>query len=232
MPYQQHGARNNGQVKVFKRMDHTVKHVPQKAEAAWATCFMRCLAAAVFFDTPAAWTELAMLPKCVLCAPPRGGKAHEKAATAFTLDRLCRWSAGERNSLWTSVPEPKQQRQANINELARLSRADALTREGFDRKACGALVSDGLVEPSRTARDKLKTLHPERPVPASSQMSALPAAKLIHASDIAAALEKFSRDTAPGPTGLRVQHVLDAMTPGSERPVLEQLANLSNLLAS
>ena len=40
--------------------------------------------------------ELLMLPKCVLCAPPRFSPRHHKAVGACILDRLHRWQEGER----------------------------------------------------------------------------------------------------------------------------------------
>ena len=38
------------------------------------------------------------------------------------------------------------------------------------------------------------------------------------------AIRSFPRDSAPGPSGLRVQHLLDALTPARRTTVLEQLA--------
>ena len=123
---------------IHRRRVPTVKHVPVKARAAWARCLIRCLAAAVFFNTPAAWAELEMLPKCVLCPPPRTGKKHADATTVFTNDRLSRWSAGERASLWADIPAAtgaRSRRRVDTLE-SRLTRSEALAREGFDRKAC------------------------------------------------------------------------------------------------
>lgn len=78
----------------------TVKYVPAKARSQWASVFVRALAVAVHFNTTAAWTELAMLPGSVLCPPPAGSKLSSADMAAFTLDRISRWQAGERESLW------------------------------------------------------------------------------------------------------------------------------------
>ena len=45
------------------------------------------------------------------------------------------------------------------------------------------------------------------------------------------ALRSFPRDTAPGPSGLRVQHLLDSLTPGCKVSALEQLAACAVVLA-
>lgn len=39
-----------------------------------------------------------MLPQSVLGAPPRAGRRHRRAAAAYIVDRLCRWSEGERRN--------------------------------------------------------------------------------------------------------------------------------------
>jgi hypothetical protein len=44
-------------------------------------------------------------------------------------------------------------------------------------------------------------------------------------------LRSFPADTAPGPTGMHVQHSLDALTPGYKTTLLEQLTPLVTLLA-
>eukprot|EP00973_Karenia_brevis_P060853 8462755-Karenia_brevis.AAC.1 len=62
------------------------------------------MAFAVLHNTVSAWTELCLLPKCVLCIPPKKGSSNEQASAAFTLDRLARWEAGERMSLWRDRP--------------------------------------------------------------------------------------------------------------------------------
>ena len=73
----------------------TIRHVPSAARHAWAQVLTRALAAAAHRNDDKAWRELCMLPKCVLCAPHRGGRQHRKATAAYTLDRLHRWQEGK-----------------------------------------------------------------------------------------------------------------------------------------
>ena len=73
----------------------TLKHVPKFVRDTWVVALACSLALAVHENSEAAWTELAMLPKRVLCPPPRAGKAHAKAAATFAHDRLARQLPGE-----------------------------------------------------------------------------------------------------------------------------------------
>ena len=139
-----------------------------------------------------------MLPKCVLCPPPRGGRAHANAAAAFTCDRLSRWIAGERLSLWDSCTTPSLQR-VKMSKQHKQSLAMSLVREGFDKKACSTLTAEGLVEPTRAALDKLRPLHPSAPPPSVSSIHMLPPGPSFDSDAVLEALRGFPRDSAPGP---------------------------------
>ena len=84
----------------------TLRHVPVAARYLWGRVLSQALAAAVHHNDLKAWTELLMLPQCVLEAPPRGGCRHRRAAAAYTVDRLQRRAAGERRSLWDDRTPP------------------------------------------------------------------------------------------------------------------------------
>ena len=45
------------------------------------------------------------------------------------------------------------------------------------------------------------------------------------------ALRSFPADTAPGPSGLRIQHLREAGPPGASLALVEQLSAVVNLLA-
>ena len=104
-----------------------------------------------------------MLPQSVLCAPPRGGRRHKRAVAAYTLDRLNRWVEGERASLWASRPAARPHSEASAE--ARLDLALALGREGLDRKACSALLSQGLCAETPDNVQALRDLHPPQRQP-------------------------------------------------------------------
>ena len=81
-----------------------LKYVPRGARALWGQALAQTTAAAVWHNSAQAWTEFAMLPKCVLFAPPRQGKANKEDTVAFTKLRCQRWLAGERSELWLDGP--------------------------------------------------------------------------------------------------------------------------------
>ena len=73
----------------------------------------------------------------------------------------------------------------------------ALAREGFERKACNALLFEGLCdETSATAR----ALHPGQPEPQFS-WDALPPALELAPDLVGQVLRAFPANTAPGAAG-------------------------------
>ena len=206
-----------------------LRHVPPSARHAWGQALARALAAVAEYNDEAAWVPLLMLPQCVLCSPPRGGRKHQRTAAAYTLDRLKRWNDGERASLWDTRTAASHRPGRVLSDEQKRDFATSLAREGFDRKACAALLSQGLCDPSPSTVAALHSLHPIAAVPTSPALEGLPLAPALAVDGVARALRHFPAETAPGPTGLRVQHVLDAIGDGSG--VLDHLTAVVNLLA-
>lgn len=100
-----------------------------------------------------------------------------------------------------------------MKEAQRHELAISLAREGFDRKACNALLQTGLCEENGDTTAALRALHPVQPTPTSDPAS-LPLADELPEDCVARALRSFPADTAPGPSGLRVQHLREAGPPG------------------
>jgi len=144
----------------------TLRHVPAAARCLWGKVLTRALAAAAHHNDIRAWQDLLMLPHAVLDAPQRGGRKHAKAVAAYTLDRLQRWESGERAGLWESrrPPLPPSGRERTANQRKEL--ATGLAREGFDSKACAALLADGLCAEMPATITALQQLHPTQPNPA------------------------------------------------------------------
>ena len=173
-----------------------------------------------------------MLPRCVLGVPARGGRKHAKASAAYTLDRLHQWQQGERHSLWNSRGQlPGSGRNKPLTAQERRTLATSLTREGFDRKACNALLSQGLCPQTAETAQALQALHPAQPPPTTPDVAAQPLAAVLVPEAIARALRSFPSDTAAGPSGLRVQHLWEACAAGSTEALLQQLCGVVSLLA-
>ena len=117
----------------------TLRHVPATARSLWGRALSHALASIAHYNDERAWREFLMLPQCVLCSPPRGGRKHHKATAAYTKDRLQRWLEGDRRGLWEDRHRPPggTPRTRSVEQKREL--ATALAREGFDRKACNAL---------------------------------------------------------------------------------------------
>ena len=163
------------------------------------------------YNDERAWREFLMLPQCVLCSPPRGGRKHH-------------------SGLWEDRHRPPggTPRTRSVEQKREL--ATALAREGFDRKACNALVAEGLCPDTPETADALRELHPGQPAVAVDT-AALPLAQEVSPHEVAKALRALPADTAPGPSGLRVQHLREARQPGETLALMEQLAAVVNLLA-
>ena len=208
----------------------TLRHVPHSARHLWSQTLTRALATVVHRNDEQAWQELLMLPRCVLGTPPRSGRKHVKASAAYTLDRLHRWQQGERMSLWESrgrlLGGAGRSKPPTVDEQRAL--ATALAREGFDRKACNALLSEGLCPQTAATTQALQAL---QPVPTTPKLAAQPLAPVLVPDAVARALRSFSADTAAGPSGLRVQHLREACASGSSEALLQQLCGVVGLLA-
>ena len=209
----------------------TRKHVPKAARNLWAQALVRALAAVVAYNTVDAWTELEMLPKCVLVNAPRGGRKNKRASAAFTEDRLTRWLEGERMELWEARAARAPAGRGDNSESAKIRRAKSFGRDGYDSKACAMCLSTGACAESEAVAEDLRTLHPAHAPPQCSVFSSLPPAAEIDEVLVERMLRSFPADSAPGPSGLRVQHIRDALMPAYSTQVLEQLTSIAQLLA-
>ena len=209
----------------------TLRHVPAAARYLWNKTPTRALAAAAHHNDLRSWQELAMLPQTVLDAPRRGGRQHARAAAAYTKDRLQRWDAGERLSLWETRQQPLPRRARRRTDEERRELAVGLAREGFDGKACAALLAEGLCADTPATVAALQSLHPTQASPPPVAAHELPVAPELSPDDVLKALHTFPAATAPGPSGLRAQHLRDAFLPGAGEGLLQQLTAVVNLLA-
>ena len=204
-----HGVHPTLTALVREALAHAARHL-------WDRVLSRALAAAAQYNDERSWKELLMLPQCTLEAPPRGGRKHQRAAAAYTADRLQRWADGERAALWHDRHVPRQGRRGALAAAQRRELAVALVREGFERKACNALLFEGLCDETSATARALQVLHPGQPEPQFS-WDALPPALELAPDLVGQVLRAFPADTAPGACGLRVQHLREAGQPVTSR---------------
>lgn len=219
----------------------TSRHVPKSARNVWA----ETLAATIdeVNRTPediAAWKRLLMLPRCVLAAPKRSGKAHHRELSSSVTTHLRRWQNGEIMELWAEshghdrrgqvkrrkVSEPSQ-REANAR------RARTACQDGQYGKAVQALMSDGLADATDETLAELLRVHPQVPQP-QKPVGPLQAPLKVRGDTVARCVRSFPAGTAPGPSALRATHLKEALecpAPASSDKVLLALTQLIQILA-
>ena len=215
-----------------------LRHVPKVARTAFAQCLARALADVVSLGTIAAWTQLMMLPKAVLRPAPRGGQRHCKQTGQFTLRRCERWLAGERGELWEAPTGPRRRRAGSGDEdadrLARQSRCLRLAGEGEMSRACAALVSPPLLDDTAEIATKLRAKHPQAPPAMPAMLPLGPPSQTsvpdLSVQDVLAAVKSFPRGSAGGPTGLRGDHLREALNTAHGDEVAAHLTQVVQIL--
>ena len=211
--------------------------MPRGARGVWAQCLARALSSVATHNTHTAWAELLMLPKAVLCPAPRSGSARRAQATNFTTTRCRRWLDGERDELWPSQPRRRRTPPAAATrQSAQQSRCITLAAEGEYSRACSALVAPPLLEASPDIQQKLLAKHP-RATAARPGLLGLGPAPVGAVPDITThavsnAVRGFRRGTAAGPSGLRSDHLREALQTAHCDEVLTHLTAVVHLLAA
>ena len=98
-------------------------------------------------------------------------------------------------------------------------------------KACNILLSAGLAPNNDATWQLLLSKHPSCPPPVVPQVPSTPLS-VEPDFDILGALHSFSKGTAAGPSGLRVQHLLDAASILLPTSICSSLRDIVSLLAS
>ena len=109
-----------------------------------------------------------------------------------------------------------------------------LAADGQYAKATKALVSPGPLRRNDEIEKAMREKHPlAQGAPDLSDLAA-PGRNQVPEFDgalVKKMLKSFSRGTAPGPTGLRAQHLVDAVRSAHGDEAMEQITSLCNLLA-
>ena len=188
------------------------------------------------------WALEAMFPRCILPAGrgPRAGDVYSQAR--IVRDRLRRWRAGEYAQLWreavdlTKVPPKKKKKnrggEEKTQEKRNAERAATLAEDAQFTKALQALTSAGMAPPTPANVKTMKEKHPEARV----QPAPLPTTEVPQLSfsqvEVDKAVKKFRRGSAPGPSGLRPEHVKSTLqaAPGRRDKALQSLTRLVNVM--
>ncbi len=186
----------------------TVVFIKKSTRSLWASVLRSTLEAADkdFFG------PLLLAPKLCLCSPPRGGKGRSEGYTARRLELFARgeyqelvdtlprgkFKAGKSNDMGDGVPEYVEE---IINDLV---------AAGNTSKATRVLASEGVAPYGDDTFEALKSKHPEGP---EVEMPAdLPPAVRVGVKRVREALKSFAPRSAPGPSGLRPEHLKHALS--------------------
>ena len=218
----------------------TRKYVPSSAKALWSDCVTRALNQIVVHGDQLAWLEYFMLARAVLPAKgDRGGKAHKKRTEQHVKTRCRRWLEGEKAALWSDAcrlaSKVKQSRPSpQTNEIP-----DSLIHEhisaGQLSKAAAALVTEPPVEVTQAVIQEMQEKHP-RARPADElhahDLRPVDAACAVQTGvdEVLKAIRSFPRGSAPGCSGLRPQHLADALCQGMRHEALRQITAVVNRL--
>ena len=130
------------------------------------------------------------------------------------------------------IPPQKQNSQVDISKK-NISSAIGLSREGLLGKACQALVSPGVAPNTPEVCDLLRQKHPRGPHPSLPISSSPPVNHVLpHDFNILSVLHSIPKDTACGPSGLHIQHLLDAAQVHLPTPICSSLRGVVDILAS
>ena len=95
-------------------------------------------------------------------------------------------------------------------------------------KACRILQSSGIATSNHTTWQLLKSKHPSCPTPVPPVVHSTPVSLELE-FNIIAILWSFPKDTAAGPSGLQVQHLLDVISILLHTHICSSLTQVSNI---
>ncbi|KAL5475102.1 hypothetical protein EMCRGX_G027157 [Ephydatia muelleri] len=159
------------------------------------------------------------LSKALQCDTVSAAEAQDTAAM------VCLWNLAVSNIR----KFPSQQKQENSKNLS--DSAISLAKIGLHGKACRILLSDGLAPLNNATWELLKSKHPSSPPPITPEVPSTPLSIGTNFNHLPI-LFSFPKGTAAGPSGLRVQHLIDAAQIPLPIPISTTLRDVVNLLAA
>ena len=223
---------------IHSRYTPTLRHIPKELRPLWSRCLARTVANTTWNNSLAAWCEMQMIAKCVLCAPPRAGKNHKRQRTNFTRSRLNRWLAGERAELWQDLPNYQRPRAKptsdSKSQAQRHQRCSDLCSEGGFSSACKALTKGAPLSFNNTVMEELRQKHPLNHNPPRADVLTNTLTHFVpeftgQTSD--KAIRSFHKLSGAGPSGLRPCHFQEALLTENKDELLEHTTALVTLLA-
>ena len=207
----------------------TTRHVPKGAREDWARVLATtCTCVCDDHRNPREWLRLYILTRCVLPTKPRG-KGYTAQSHAQVIRALIRrWRNGEEAQLWqealkrrrTSPQTGRGKRKPSDREKTQqernVERAAMLLQEGQYSRAAKALVSRGISQGSAEARQEMEDKHPTKEVPPTPEEVNSTPPITISSRQVYESIMGFKAGTAPGPSGMRAEHLKEAKAARTE----------------
>ena len=201
----------------------TIRHIPAKSRPAFALVLSATLRSALSTNDEVSWLKLFLLPKCVLVSSKRRGRHHKP----MPIGHLCNlWSEGRFDALWEHATH-----QAHL-EIIILSSAvqDKVSSLPYSLPRRGCMARLVKHSPPQVLPLLLQSKHPKGTPPTAPSMEALDSNILPPDFDILSVLRSFPKATACGPTGLRIQHLVDAAEVPMPTSICSSLRDIEILL--
>ena len=188
------------------------------------------------------WARLFILPKCILASPAAGCRLPWREILQRVRGRLQRWLSGEVDSLWSDAcADARSLSKRAVSSVSTSSQRSSNARRArlavqncqFS-KAIQALSSEGLASPSPTVIQEMQDKHPQAPPPTLPPGPTPPSVE-VPDRVVLHGVKSFPKDSAPGPSGLRPNHLYEAVccpSPDRAGQVLTSLTKFVNLLAT
>ena len=241
----------------------TIEHVPTEIASTVETEYRRLVANVVLYNRPdawedgtmqddavqasrarakTAWLELWMFPKTCLMEPQKGGSGHRRQRRMIcTLqNRLERWQAGERSSLWEEARTEHQDRMGQSStkkrsdkdiEKGKQQQALKYAAMGMPAKAVRSLTSIGMAPADAHTEATMRAKFPAREaLPADYELDSAPQSNEVTGEAVRNAVASMARGTAAGPSGLRPDVIKQMLEKGSSSNTLGVMTLFVNLL--
>jgi hypothetical protein len=222
----------------------TVPHIPRFARKKFGELLANELNSFACHQTEELMQRILLLPQSIL-ASSRGGRKRSRAMEARMQQQLDTWATGDVEAAWETFTGSAERRDhaRKLRESSGKATKDdnsipdsvinsvvSLTNQGLPGKACKLLLSDGIAIWNKATRLKIQSLFPAgnpEKIPAMTTE-----ADPFTEEEITSAMKRMGRGKAPGPSGLRTEHLNDLLHDDLVgEKVLEALTRFVNTVA-
>ena len=144
------------------------------------------------------------------------------------IESLCdMWLRGNLSELWGLA----QKHAASSSHSNKMTKAQPNNEDGWYGKACRFLVSQGVAPNNESTWNLQVSKHPKGACPVGPPSAPIDST-LPPEYNILPILHSFSKQTGAGPSGLQIQHFLDAVEVPLQTPIHLSLKAVVNILSS